>query len=56
MPASMSKHIFQASLSGSDPDVPDAGAETDDDEMPSKSGILLSDSAGKQSPLKSSKT
>ena len=49
----MSKRIFQAILS--DPDVPDAGAETQDDEMPAKSGNSLSDSEGKQSPLKSLK-
>ena len=49
----MSKRIFQATLS--DPDVPDAGAETKDDEEPGKSGDSSSDSDGEQSPLKSSK-
>ena len=53
MPASMSKRIFQPTLS--DPDVPDASAETEDDEEPGKSGDSSSDSDGKLSPLKSSK-
>ena len=52
-PASMSKHIFQATPS--DPDVPDASAETEDDEEPGKSGDSSSDSDGQPSPLKSSK-
>ena len=34
----MSKHIFQAFLS--DPDVPDAGMEAEDDEEPAKSWDL----------------
>ena len=52
----MLKRIFEATLS--DPDVPDASAETEDDEEPGKCGFLSSDSQaeGKQSPLKSSKT
>ena len=52
----MSKRIFKAAPS--DPDVPDASAETEDDEEPGKSGFSSSDSQaeGKQSPLKSSKT
>ena len=49
----MSKHIFQATLS--DPDVPDASAETEDDEEPGKSGDSSSNSHGQPSPLKSSK-
>ena len=49
----MSKRIFQASLS--DSGIPDAGAETADDEEPGKSGDSSSDSGGRQSPLKSSK-
>ena len=49
----MSERIFQATLS--DPDVPDASAETEDDEEPGKSGDSSSDSDGKPSPLKSSK-
>ena len=49
----MSNCIFQATLS--DPDVPDASAETEDDEEPGKSGDSSSDSDGKPSPLKSSK-
>ena len=50
LPASMSKHIFTATLS--DPDVIDAGAETKEDEEPGKSGDLSSDSDGEPSPLK----
>ena len=52
----MSKRMFKATLSY--PDVPDASAETDDDEEPGKSGFSSSDSQaeGKQSPLKSLKT
>ena len=49
----MSKRIFQATLS--DPDAPDASAETEDDEEPGKSGDSSSDSDGQPSPLKSSK-
>ena len=58
----MSKRIFQAFLS--DPGVPDAGTEAEDDEEPAKSGDSSSDSEGQssysegqpwQSPLKSSK-
>ena len=49
----MSKRIFQATLS--DPDVPDASAETEDDEEPGKSRDSSSDSDGKPSPLKLSK-
>ena len=52
LPASMSKSIFQATLS--DPDVPDAGTEIEDDEEPGKSGDVSSDSegqVGQQSPL-----
>ena len=47
----MSKRIFQDTLS--DPDVPDAGAEIEDDVEPGKSGDSASDSEGQQSPLKS---
>ena len=46
----MSKHIFQAFLS--DPDVPDAGMEAEDDEEPAKSWDLSSYSEGQPSPLK----
>ena len=53
LPASISKRIFQATLS--DPDVPDGSAETDDDEEPGKSWDSSFDSDGQQSPLKSSK-
>ena len=49
----MSKRIFQATLS--DPNAPDASAETEDDEEPGKSGDSSSDSDGQPSPLKSSK-
>ena len=51
----MSKRIFQATLS--DPDAPDASAETEDDEEPGKSGDSSSNSDGQPSPfkLKSSK-
>ena len=49
----MSKRIFQATLS--DPDVPDASAETEDDEEPGKSGDSSSDFEAQQSPLKSLK-
>ena len=38
----MSKRIFQAFLS--DPGIPDAGAEAEDDEEPGKSGDSSSDS------------
>ena len=56
LPASMSKRIFQATLS--DPDVPDADAETvtQDNEIPAKSGNSSSYFEGKQSPLESSTT
>ena len=50
----MSKRIFKAAPS--DPDVPDASAETEDDEEPGKSGVSWSYSEGKQSPLKLLKT
>ena len=49
----MSKRIFQDTFSG--PDVPDAGAEAEDDEEPTKSGDSSSDSEVQQSPLNSSK-
>ena len=39
----------------SDPDVPDASAETEDDEESGKSGDLSSNSEGQRSPLKLSK-
>ena len=39
----------------SDPDIPDAGAETEDDEEPAKFVDSSSHSEGQQSPLKSSK-
>ena len=44
---SMSKRIVQAFLS--DPGVPDAGAEAEDDEEPAKSGDSSSDSEGQSS-------
>ena len=40
----MLKRIFEATLS--DPDVPDASAETEDDEEPGKPGDSSSDSEG----------
>ena len=43
----MSKRIFQAFLS--DPGVPDAGTEAEDDEEPAKSGDSSSDSEGQSS-------
>ena len=50
----MSKCIFQATHS--DPVVPDASVETEDDEEPGKSWNSSSNYGGKQSLLKSLKT
>ena len=55
LPTSMSKRIFKFKATLSDPDFPDAGAETEYDEEPGKSEDSSSDSGGQQSPLKSSK-